>query len=414
MLKFSVSGTELSFRVKLLREENPSVVDDVCSGLPLNTILHHDAISGNAFSMPITILSLQSGVSVPHYLGTVYLHAPQQAICISYQSDADQVEVNQIGQVLEAIGRLIYQESVEVLPAKLIKVEVRLIRGGIAPPFIRELPLLVSAAHWITVRNRLERKGAEVWLEEPEEVQLVRWGIEGTSSGPDYVAALLADTIYGLLKCTQVVPTLMTNDITQETAAFLTGVDNLFKTLDLPSVNWARTKYSIALGTVSDNAQFIELTGAWLTYLNRMFYWMELIQPSYLSKCGANRDPMNVKVFHKLFSSYACIIALQVHLLNSVATDFFSLYWSIYIAFAWVFTTIDVAGHLPVFATIQMGDTTLSPQLLRAPHASRNTQHLSIIGFKISPLTLTQYSLRQYEISLIRFSGWILWVLVEV
>ena len=127
----------------------------------------------------------------------------------------------------------------------------------------------------------LETEIDRVWLTEPEEVQRIRWGIieSGAGSGGQSFSVLVhleaylmlvgADVIYRFLRVSQYpdMELAMINRITKE---FLSATFNAFEFLtDLGMTNMHQVgdAYIAALDDCKTKEDYVELTGAMMTYL---------------------------------------------------------------------------------------------------------------------------------------------------
>lgn len=131
-LAFDAPGVGLSFRAKLLREDNPDVVEQVLAQLPLQSVLGHVVISGEAIWMPTRIVHLGRTNMVPRHPGAVYLYAPGQTICLTYGLITESAKVNKFAEVLEEdlpalrkLGGLVYQETVAQPRRTIVEINVR-------------------------------------------------------------------------------------------------------------------------------------------------------------------------------------------------------------------------------------------------------------------------------------------------
>ena len=322
MLLFSVPGTQLSFRARLLPADNPSVVDLVLKHLPLNSVLCHVVVSGETFYIPSRILFFGSGNMVKRQRGTVYFHAPGHTICVCYGNATESAEVNQFGQVLQddleklpAIGELVYQQTVQNETPTIVRVEVRLIGGD---GLVKEVdpPLPVSAAHWRVVKAHIEKEIDEMWFEEPDEVRKIRLGVieSGAGSGGQSFSVLVHLKAFLMLDGSNIVyrmlqlahrTTLTTDDIKEITHVFLTKTFNHFEfynDLGLPSLLRVGSEYCKALDTVTNKAEYVELTGALLVYVTHMHRWIHFIFPWHLGGGFPHRAPAEIAGFSRLLT----------------------------------------------------------------------------------------------------------------
>jgi len=131
-LLFDAPSVELSFRAKLLRQDNPDVVDQVLAQLPLKSVLGHVVISGEAIWMPTRIVHLGRSNMVQRHPGAVYLYAPGQTICLTYGKITESATVNKFAEVfeedlplLQKLGGLVYEQTVAQPQRNIVEINVR-------------------------------------------------------------------------------------------------------------------------------------------------------------------------------------------------------------------------------------------------------------------------------------------------
>lgn len=131
-LEFDAPGAHLSFRARLLTEENPDVVEQVLAQLPLKSVLGHVVISGEAIWMPTRIVHLGRNNMVPRHPGAVYLYAPGQTICLTYGKITESAKVNKFAEVLEEdlpklqqLGPIVYEQTVAQARRNVVEINVR-------------------------------------------------------------------------------------------------------------------------------------------------------------------------------------------------------------------------------------------------------------------------------------------------
>ncbi|WP_213990818.1 hypothetical protein [Sodalis sp. dw_96] len=168
--------------------------------------------------------------------------------------------------------------------------------------------------HWRDAKAIIEKEIDRVWLHEPEEIQKIRWGIidSGAGSGEQSFSVLVhleaylmlvgADVMYRFLKISQYddmqLPTL--NRITRE---FLTATFNVFEfmtDLGLTNMHAMGQMYSDALDTLASKEEYIELTGAMMTYVIRMHRWIHYIFPWNLGVAFPHRKPEELLAMAKV------------------------------------------------------------------------------------------------------------------
>ncbi|WP_102961441.1 DUF3830 family protein [Mangrovicella endophytica] len=131
-LEFHAPGAGLSFRAKLLTQDNPDVVAQVLAQLPLKSVLGHVVISGEAIWMPTRIVHLGRSNMVERHPGAVYLYAPGQTICLTYGLITESAKVNKFAEVLEEdlsvlqqLGALVYEQTVAQPRRSVVEIDVR-------------------------------------------------------------------------------------------------------------------------------------------------------------------------------------------------------------------------------------------------------------------------------------------------
>ncbi|QWA11869.1 DUF3830 family protein [Sodalis ligni] len=131
-LEFHVPELELTFRAKLLTDDNPDVVRQVLAQLPLHSMLGHVVISGEAVWMPTRIVHLGRSNMVPRSPGAVYLYAPGQSICLTYGRITESAKVNKFGEVfaedlpaLQRLGAHVWEHTVAQPRRNTVEIIVR-------------------------------------------------------------------------------------------------------------------------------------------------------------------------------------------------------------------------------------------------------------------------------------------------
>ena len=132
ILEFDAPSVGLSFRAKLLAEENPDVVAQVLAQLPLKSVLGHVVVSGEAIWMPTRIVHLGRNNMVQRHPGAVYLYAPGQSICLTYGKITESATVNKFAEVfdddlpkLQQLGTQVYEQTVTQPRRNIVEVNVR-------------------------------------------------------------------------------------------------------------------------------------------------------------------------------------------------------------------------------------------------------------------------------------------------
>ena len=131
-LEFHAPGTGLSFRATLLVDDNPDVVQQVLSQLPLQSVLGHVVVSGEAIWMPTRIVHLGRSNMVQRSPGAVYLYAPGQTICLTYGRITESAHVNKFGQIVEEdmpalrqLGELVWEQTIAQPRRNVVEINVR-------------------------------------------------------------------------------------------------------------------------------------------------------------------------------------------------------------------------------------------------------------------------------------------------
>jgi len=132
MLEFQVPDLDITFRAKLLTEDNPDVVEQVLAQLPLSSVLGHVVVSGEAIWMPTRIVHLGRTNMVQRHPGAVYLYAPGQTICLTYGRITESATVNKFAEVLEEdlpllakVGAYVWENTVAQPRRKVVEINVK-------------------------------------------------------------------------------------------------------------------------------------------------------------------------------------------------------------------------------------------------------------------------------------------------
>jgi hypothetical protein len=131
-LEFNSPDAGLTFRARLLLDENPDVIAQVLAQLPLSSVLGHVVVSGETIWVPTRIVHLGRNNMVQRTLGSVYLYAPGQTICLTYGSITESATVNTFGRVLDddlptlrRLGEHVYQQTVAQPRRSVVKINLR-------------------------------------------------------------------------------------------------------------------------------------------------------------------------------------------------------------------------------------------------------------------------------------------------
>jgi hypothetical protein len=164
---------------------------------------------------------------------------------------------------------------------------------------------------WREAKALIEKETDRVWLQEPIEIQKIRWGVidSGAGSGEQSFSVLVhleaylmlvgADVMYRFLKISQY-PDIELGTLNRITREFLTATFNAFEFMtDLGLTNMHKTgqMYSDALDDLKSKEDYVELTGAMMTYVIRMHRWIHFIFPWNLGVAFPHRKLSEVAAF---------------------------------------------------------------------------------------------------------------------
>ncbi|KNG90865.1 hypothetical protein ANOM_000946 [Aspergillus nomiae NRRL 13137] len=317
IITFNIPDTGFSFRVRLLVEQNPDVAQQVISQLPLKSVLGHVVIAGETFWTPCRIVHLGDNNMVQRHRGAVFLNSLGQSICLIYGRITESAKINKFGEVLEEdlhklepIGKLIYQQTVAQPRRTLMQVHIT---GDFPLPKPSEnyqlpAPACSPEGHWRATKKLIEKEIDRIWLDEPEEIQKIRWGVidSGAGTGEQYFTVLVhleaflmvlgGDLMGRFLKIAQDDDVRLTtlNRITKE---FLVERFDLFEfmgDLGLPSMLKIGGMFATALDTLESKQDYIQLMGTMLTYTNRLHRWSYFIFPWHLGVEFPHRKPREI------------------------------------------------------------------------------------------------------------------------
>jgi len=131
-LTIEAPDLKLSFRAELMSDANPDVVAALLPQLPLQSVLGHVVVSGETIWTPTRIVHLGRNNMVPRKLGSVYLYAPGQTICMCYGRITESANINQFAQVVEsdlsvlqALGAAVWNKTVAQPRREIVNVTIR-------------------------------------------------------------------------------------------------------------------------------------------------------------------------------------------------------------------------------------------------------------------------------------------------
>ncbi len=170
---------------------------------------------------------------------------------------------------------------------------------------------------WREAKAAIEKEIDRVWFEEPIEIQKVRWGVIDSGAGTGeqsftvlvhleaYLMLVGADVMYRLLKISKY-EDMELSTLNRMTREFLTGTFNVFEfmtDLGMTNMHQVGQMYSDALDTLKTKEEYVELTGAMMTYVIRMHRWIHLIFPWNLGVAFPHRKLTEVGAFSKLVTA---------------------------------------------------------------------------------------------------------------
>jgi hypothetical protein len=172
----------------------------------------------------------------------------------------------------------------------------------------------IMQSDWRDVKREIEAQIDRVWLEEPVEIQKIRWGIidSGAGSGGQSFSVLVhleaylmltgADILYRFLKVAKY-PETELGTLVKMTREFVCGTFNTFEFLEDLGLNGMHPlgeKWAASMSSLKTKGEYIELTGAMMTYIVRMHRWVHFIFPWNLGVAFPQRTPAEVARFAPL------------------------------------------------------------------------------------------------------------------
>jgi hypothetical protein len=167
---------------------------------------------------------------------------------------------------------------------------------------------------WREAKAEIERQIDRIWISEPEEIQKIRWGIidSGAGSGGQSFSVLVhleaylmlvgADVMYRFLKVSQY-PDMELTTLIRITKEFLTGTFNVFEfmtDLGLTNMHQIGQTYADSLDKLKTKDEYVELTGAMMTYVVRMHRWIHFIFPWNLGVAFPHRTHSEIDEIHRI------------------------------------------------------------------------------------------------------------------
>jgi hypothetical protein len=162
--------------------------------------------------------------------------------------------------------------------------------------------------NWRDAKAEIEREIDRVWLSEPEEIQKIRWGVIDSGAGTGkqsfsvlvhleaYLMLVGADVMYRFLKVSRY-PDVELPTLVRMTKEFLVGTFNVFEfmtDLGLTKMHGIGTTFANALDQLKTKDDYVELTGAMMTYVIRMHRWIHFVFPWNLGVAFPHRTPEEI------------------------------------------------------------------------------------------------------------------------
>ena len=166
----------------------------------------------------------------------------------------------------------------------------------------------IEHRNWKETKAEIEQQIDRIWIKEPEEIQKIRWGVidSGAGSGSQSFSVLVhleaylmltgADIMYRFLKVSQYPETTL-EGVVKMSREFVVGTFNTFEFLEdlgLTGMHALGQRWADSLDTLSSKDEYVELTGAMMTYVIRMHRWIHYIFPWNLGVAFPHRTPSEI------------------------------------------------------------------------------------------------------------------------
>lgn len=146
---------------------------------------------------------------------------------------------------------------------------------------------------WRDAKKFIDSKVDEIWLDEPEDIKLVKWGIirGGAGTGKQYFTCLVLMETYTLMLGQRLLYSFMLmakkKELDLNTIKIITraAIDESFHPtlfladLGLRDMHTVGESYLSALDYLESKEDYIELTGSFFTFCSRMHRWVHYIFP---------------------------------------------------------------------------------------------------------------------------------------
>ncbi|KAI0381307.1 hypothetical protein F5Y04DRAFT_280840 [Hypomontagnella monticulosa] len=314
----------LTFRMRLLTEENPEVVKSLLSLVPMESFLLHVVIAGETFYTPVPSFSLDSKNMVPRRKGVVYYNTGSQSICFCYGAVTESTTVNQFAEVLEddlpklvELGKVVYEQTINRHEPRIVTIKMRSIGDNSSSSSLNGITPPKSAfdGSWRSAKTLIDEECARLRLpEEPDDIKKIRLGavtaraagegspfqtlvfLQGFLStlGPHVFARLLAVSQYDKMTISLMV---------RQTREFLIETFNHFEfmgDLGLSKVVELGRIYNEALDKLTAIEEYRQLTDSMRTLIQLYYRWLHLVFPWHLKSHFQTRTPEEVAHMPKL------------------------------------------------------------------------------------------------------------------
>lgn len=301
---------DLSFRIKLLWEDNPDIVEGILSVLPWESFLLHVVVAGETFYTPAPSISLDTKNMVPRRPGVVYFNTTSQSICFCYGVVTESTPVNQFAQVLDEdfpnlvkLGKVVYEQNISRKVPQIVP--VTLILPGCQSTQIssqaRHLPTLgsdnVKPDSWKTVKGVIEEEITRLRLpEEPDDIKYIRLGAVQSRAGEESspyqtfvflqgFLSTLGPHVFSRLLAISNYPEMTITLMVRQTQEFLLQTFNHFDflaDLGLPRTRDIGRLYAAALEDVKTLDDYRSLTDSMRTLIQLLYRWVHLIFPWFV------------------------------------------------------------------------------------------------------------------------------------
>lgn len=148
-------------------------------------------------------------------------------------------------------------------------------------------------SNWKETKEFIEQCTQSIWMDEPDDIKLIRWGIiqGGAGTGQQYFTCMVLLETYTLMLGQRLLyPFLMMSEKAEFSVDMLKSTtkamicSNFHPTefladLGLSQMHEVGEQYFSALDSVSTKEEYAQLTGAFCTYCNRMHRWIHAIFP---------------------------------------------------------------------------------------------------------------------------------------